>query len=54
MLNEALPKIVTEMLPGPISKSVIERRERVVPNAIKCVYPCVCLLYTSPSPRDRG
>ena len=41
MLNEALPKIVTEMLPGPISKSVIERRERVVPNAIKCVYPCV-------------
>ena len=30
MLNEALPKIVTEMLPGPISKSVIERRERAV------------------------
>ena len=41
MLNEALPKIISETLPGPISKTVIERREKSVPNAIKCVYPCV-------------
>ena len=41
MLNKELPKIITETLPGPISKKVVERREKAVPNAIKCVYPCV-------------
>ena len=41
MLREALPKIISDTLPGPISQSIIERRETSVPNAIKCIYPCV-------------
>ena len=41
MLNKELPKIITETLPGPISKSIVERRSKAVPNAIRCVYPCV-------------
>lgn len=41
MLKEALPKIITETVPGPKAKAIIERREKAVPSAIKCVYPVV-------------
>lgn len=41
MLKNALPKIITESLPGEKSKAVIERRKKAVPDAIRCTYPCV-------------
>lgn len=41
MLRESLPKIITDTLPGPKSQAIIERRAAAVPNAIRCVYPCV-------------
>ncbi len=41
MLKNALPKIVTNSLPGPKAQEIIERRANAVPNAIKCSYPCV-------------
>ena len=41
MLREALPKIVTEKLPGPKAQAVIDRRAKAMPDAIKCGYPCV-------------
>lgn len=41
MLREELPKIVTDSLPGPKAKSIIERRAKAVPNAIRCSYPVV-------------
>ncbi len=41
MLREELPKIVTETVPGPKAAAIIERRKNIVPDAIKCVYPCV-------------
>ncbi len=41
MLSEELPKIITSQLPGPKSAAIIKRRLAVVPNAIKCIYPCV-------------
>lgn len=41
MLREALPKIVTETLPGPKAKAVLDRRAKAMPDAIKSVYPCV-------------
>jgi len=40
MLKNALPKVVTT-LPGPKASEIIARREKAVPNAIKCGYPCV-------------
>ncbi len=40
MLKNALPKIATP-LPGPKAKEIIERRAQAMPDAIKCVYPCV-------------
>ncbi|MGI6734017.1 MAG: aspartate aminotransferase family protein [Anaerovoracaceae bacterium] len=40
MLRNALPKIVTP-LPGPKAKEIIDRRAKAMPNAIKCIYPCV-------------
>lgn len=40
MLRDALPK-VTMPLPGPKAKAVIERRANAMPNAIRCIYPCV-------------
>ncbi|NCB91442.1 MAG: 4-aminobutyrate--2-oxoglutarate transaminase [Clostridia bacterium] len=40
-LREALPEIITDTLPGPKAKEMIERRSKVVPNAIRCGYPCV-------------
>lgn len=41
MLAYELPKIVTKEVPGPKSQEIIKRREAVVPNAIRCNYPCV-------------
>lgn len=41
MLKNDLPKIITKEVPGPKSAALIKRREAVVPNAIKCVYPVV-------------
>lgn len=41
MLREELPEIITETVPGPKAQAVIERREKAVPNAIRCVYPVV-------------
>lgn len=40
MLRDSLPKVNTA-LPGPIAKTVIERRAKSVPDGIKCGYPCV-------------
>ena len=40
MLRDALPK-VTMPLPGPKAKAVIDRRANAMPNAIRCIYPCV-------------
>ncbi|QAT42633.1 aspartate aminotransferase family protein [Aminipila luticellarii] len=40
-LKNALPKIITSELPGEKARRVIERRQGSIPNAIKCVYPCV-------------
>lgn len=41
MLREALPKIITETVPGPKAKAMIERRAAAVPNAVRCGYPVV-------------
>lgn len=41
MLREELPKIITEELPGPKAKAIIERRAAAVPSAIRCGYPVV-------------
>ena len=41
MLKDELPKIITKELPGPKSAAIIKRRTAVVPNAIRCIYPCV-------------
>jgi len=41
MLKEALPKIITESLPGPKAKELIERRSNATPTAIRCAYPVV-------------
>ena len=40
-LREALPEIKTETLPGPKAAAVLERRKKIMPDAIRCVYPCV-------------
>ena len=41
MLRDSLPQIVTDTLPGPKARSVIERRAQATPKAIGCVYPVV-------------
>lgn len=41
MLKEALPKIVTESVPGPKAQEVLRRRAECMPGAIRSVYPCV-------------
>ena len=41
MLREALPKIITETIPGPKAKALIKRRNDAVPTAIRCAYPVV-------------
>ena len=39
MLREALPKIITETVPGPKSKALIDRRKEATAAAVGCVYP---------------
>ncbi len=39
MLREALPRIITETVPGPKSKALIERRAAATANAVACSYP---------------
>lgn len=41
MLRTDLPEVVTETLPGPKAKEIIQRRENIVPSAIGCAYPAV-------------
>ncbi|OYP05115.1 hypothetical protein CG709_10245, partial [Lachnotalea glycerini] len=41
MLKNSLPKIISQTLPGPKAAAIIERRKNAVPNAIRCIYPCV-------------
>ena len=41
MLRTDLPEIITETLPGPKAQEMIERRNAVVPGAIRCGYPVV-------------
>lgn len=41
MLKDKLPKIITETVPGPKAKAIIERRSNAIPSAIKCIYPIV-------------
>lgn len=40
-LKNALPKIITSELPGEKAKKIIERRANAIPDAVKCIYPCV-------------
>ena len=41
MLRTDLPEIITESLPGPKVKKVIDRRKEAVPAAVGCSYPVV-------------
>ena len=41
MLRTDLPKIITETVPGPKAKEMIERRKNATPSAIGCAYPVV-------------
>ena len=41
MLKNELPKIITDVVPGPKAKEIIERRKNATPSAIRCPYPCV-------------
>ncbi len=41
MLKDKLPNIVTQILPGPKSQAVLDRRKEAIPNAIGNRYPCV-------------
>jgi 4-aminobutyrate aminotransferase/(S)-3-amino-2-methylpropionate transaminase len=41
MLRTDLPKIITEMLPGPKAAEIIRRRGEATPKAIGCAYPVV-------------
>lgn len=39
MLKNELPKIITDTLPGPKAKAIIDRRNAAIPSAINCIYP---------------
>ena len=39
MLKNELPKIITDTLPGPKAKAIIDRRNTAIPSAINCIYP---------------
>ncbi len=41
MLREALPKVITETLPGPKSQEMIAQRAEATPSPIRCIYPVV-------------
>lgn len=38
-LGEALPEIITDTVPGPKSKALIDRREKATVGAVRCGYP---------------
>lgn len=40
-LKTSLPTIVTATLPGPKAQAILDRRAKAMPDAIKCIYPCV-------------
>lgn len=39
MLKDSLPEIITETVPGPKSKALIERRNQATATAVRCAYP---------------
>ena len=39
MLREELPKIITDTVPGPKSRALIERRKKATAAAVGCSYP---------------
>lgn len=39
MLQDALPYIITDVVPGPKSKELINRREKATAGAVRCAYP---------------
>lgn len=39
MLRDALPEIITDVLPGPKSKELLERRKKATAGAVRCAYP---------------
>lgn len=41
MLKDALPKIITDTVPGPMAKEIIERRKQATAAAVGCMYPLV-------------
>lgn len=41
MLKTALPKVITQTLPGPNAKVIMDRRLKAIPDAIRSVYPLV-------------
>ena len=44
MLRDALPKIVTETVPGPKSQDLINRRKEATATAVGCAYPVTLAL----------
>lgn len=41
MLKNALPKIITESVPGPKATKIISERLEVIPQGVRCQYPLV-------------
>lgn len=41
MLKDQLPKIITDTVPGPKAASVLARRAKAIPSAIRTIYPVV-------------
>jgi len=41
MLSEELPQIFTSVLPGPKAAAVLAQRSLEIPDALRCMYPCV-------------
>lgn len=41
LLKNALPRRVTDQLPGPKARQIIQRRADAIPSAIRCAYPIV-------------
>lgn len=39
MLRDALPRIVTETVPGPKAQALINRRAKATSSAVRCAYP---------------
>lgn len=41
MLKDQLPKIITDTVPGPKAASILARRAKAIPSAIRTIYPVV-------------